>query len=209
MDTLIALAKVYNKDNDWQPGETDIDGMVSYIYNLIIDYYANYIRLTEDPNLTNNMVEAHDKTLTDLYKCSIVYLAEINLNEHDINSTANSYCQQAGLADSGYYMGENTTYPLERLERIATKELISFGLLPNPGYSKIFNHRTIYYGDTFRNWVKGEILDIIANINYLRRVSFNKDKGNKLEYAFGLLVTINMLIKATETKINTKEWLDI
>ena len=175
------------------------------IYNLIADYHKECLQLIQAPKLTQGIINDHDHILNLLLGSCLTLLGHMKITEDDLHDAADKYVTHIGLHDSEHYMDRENL--LERYKRIAIKELISFGLIPNPNYSKIYGDRTIYYGDVYVAWLKSEILDVVTGLTNLRKSFLGKNPDEK-EYAFGLLVTLCIILETTNTAIDIP-WSDI
>lgn len=174
--------------------------------NNIVNYYEKVIVMIESQKLTEEIIQKHDEQINLLYGNAFILLGYMGITEEDLDITADKYVTSIGLADSAHYMERGFIF--ERLKRIAVKELISFGLIPNPNYQKFFGTRTIFYSDAYRAWIKGEILDVFTNIQYIRQSLFQEKDEDLLGFVFGLIITINILLTTTETKLEIP-WSDI
>lgn len=188
---------------NYTPGE--VYNSCNDIYNLIEDYYNKLHQIIHVKTLTKELIEEHDKTLNLLLGSCIALIGQFKITAEGLHTIADNYLTKIGLNDSNYYMDREDL--LERYKRISIKELIDFGLIPNPNYSKTFGTRVIYYSDNYYNWIKAEILDVVTNITKLRKTLINTETEN-IEYAFGLLVTLNILLETTNTTVDIP-WSDI
>lgn len=206
MDTITERFKTLQKNRPIIKDYSEFVDHCDTLNNNIVNYYEKLTVMIESQNLTQELIDKHDEQLNLLYGNSIILLGYMGITEEEIDKTLDKYVTSIGLSDSLHYMERGFIF--ERLKRIATKELISFGLIPNPNYQKFFGNRTVYYSDAYRAWLKGEILDVFTNIQYIRQRLFQDKDQDLLGFAFGLLVTINILINTTDTKVNIP-WSDI
>lgn len=206
MDTITERFKTLQKNRPTIKDYSEFVDHCDTLNNNIVNYYEKLTVMIESQNLTQEHIDKHDEQLNLLYGNSIILLGYMGITEEEIDGTVDKYVTSIGLSDSLHYMERGFIF--ERLKRVAIKELISFGLIPNPNYQKFFSNRTVYYSDAYRAWLKGEILDVFTNIQYIRQQIFQDKDQDLLGFAFGLLVTINILITTTETKVNIP-WSDI